>query len=354
MQRKKIAIFQADLNVGGIQRSLVNLLKSGILDPYDVDVYLFSREIFYDISSFGQNIQIIFLRPFPYWFRFLPFRMIRKGSFYAEARDEYDFVFDFDSYRQECAYCALKMKRARKILWIHYDMEKELRYNRKYRILYLFFRGKFKYYDAFAAVSEGVVKPFQKYSGQRKICVTVIPNVIDTEEILKQSLEETDVSVDPEACNIACVGRIYVQKGYDLLLKDFYAAYQKRRDLRCYIIGDGPDAGRYRKQAARRGLSDAVFFLGNRKNPFPILKKMDAFCLESRSEGQGMVLLEAKCLGLQLIFPKRLEKYNDGLKGVDNVEEALVHLKKEEKREDRLRQYHLRITEQYKKLLRDI
>lgn len=353
MKRKKIAIFQANLNVGGIQRSLVNLLSSDILKEYEVDLYLFSRDIFYDISRFKENIHIFFLKPFPYWFRFIPFGIIKKFSFYQNIPDKYDFVFDFDSYRQECAYCTTKMLKPKKVLWIHNDMEKEFRFNKKYRILYLFMKGKFQYYDTFAAVSKGVVNPFRTYSGQKEAPVVIIPNIINTEEILDKSSEVTDITVDPMCCNVICVGRIYVQKGYDFLLKDFNAAYQKRKDLRCYIVGDGPDADYYKKWVKNHGLSNVVYFLGNRKNPFSIMKQMDAFCIESRYEGQGLVLWEAKCLGLQLIFPKRLEKYNSSLAGVDSVVEALVKLEKKEKKQNHLIEYYENIVKQYGNLLWD-
>ena len=38
---------------------------------------------------------------------------------------------------------------------------------------------------------------------------------------------------------------------------------------------------------------------------------MDGFILESRYEGQGIVILEAKILGLDLIIPDRLKEYID-------------------------------------------
>lgn len=350
---KKIAIFQANLKVGGIQRSLVNLLNSSILDQYEVDVFLFSKEIFYNINGFKKNIHIYFLKPFPYWFRFVPFSLIKKMQYYTTVKDQYDFAFDFDSYRQECAYCTLKMQRARKILWIHYDMEKELRFNRKYRFLYIFFRGKFKFYDEFVAVSEGIIPAFRKYSGNKHAKIQIIPNIIDTKRIWEDSQKQTIFHADPNKINIICVGRIYVQKGYDFLLKDFYEAYQKRRDLHCYIIGDGPDLKKYQKWVKKHNLTDAVTFLGNQKNPFAYMAQMDAFCLESRSEGQGMVLWEAKCLGLQLIFPKRLEKYNIYLKGVESVQDAFIRLEKAEKKYDSLEKYQSYIEEQYEKLLEE-
>ncbi len=42
---KKIAIFQYDLGLGGIQKSLINLLNNLNLDKYEIDLYLFSCKI---------------------------------------------------------------------------------------------------------------------------------------------------------------------------------------------------------------------------------------------------------------------------------------------------------------------
>lgn len=348
---KKIAIFQADLKVGGIQRSLINLLESPILNNFEVDIYLFSKNVFYDVSNLGTNIHLYYLNPFPYWFRFIPFCFIRRMKFYSDVDRQYEYVFDFDSYRQECAYCAIKIKNAKKIMWIHNDIEQKLRFEKKYRILYFFFRGKYKFYDEFVAVSEGIVEPFRKCSGCRNSKITIIPNIINVKQILDKCHEETDVFVDPTKYNVVCTGKICVQKGYDLLLKDIYEAYQKRTDLRFYIIGDGPDCNRYKKWVVEHGLSDIIYFLGNQKNPYAIMNRMDAFCLESRYEGQGIVLWEAKCLGLKLIFPKRLEKYNIYLNGVENIQETLINSKKEERKYDYLQEYHEHIKTQYKKLL---
>lgn len=81
------------------------------------------------------------------------------------------------------------------------------------------------------------------------------------------------------------------------------------------------------------------------------MNKMDAFCLESRYEGQGIVLWEARALGLPLIFPKRLEKYNINLKGTDCVVSALINLKKTEHIKDDLSEYNDYAIKQYKQLL---
>lgn len=348
---KKIAIFQANFNVGGIQRSLVNLLKSDILDEYKVDVYLFSNEVFYDISELSENISIHFLKAFPYWYRFLPFEIIKKFSLPQIELNDYDYAIDYDSYRQECAFYTISCTNAKKIMWIHNDMYEEYKYNKKFRILYFFFKGKYKFYDEFVAVSEGVIAPFREFSKRINAEVTVIPNIIDAEKVLSQSKSPTEFSVDSDMCNIACVGRIYIQKGYDILLLDFKKAYQKRKDLRLYIIGDGPDKEKYMRWVINNALDNVVVFLGNKENPFNILAKMDAFCLESRYEGQGIVLWEAKVLGLQLIFPKHLEKYNIYLEGSDDVVTSLVSLEKKEKKIDLLKEYQSYIRNNFGKVL---
>ncbi len=348
---KKIAIFQANLKVGGIQRSLVNLINSGILKDYEVDIFLFSRDIFYDIKNIPHNIQIKYLKPFPYWYRFLPFELIKKIRKCEVDLGGYDFAIDYDSYRQECAYYVTSAVKANKIMWIHNDMILEYKYNRKYRILYQFFKNKYRYYDQFVAVSEGIIEPFRKQSRQFSSKVTVIPNIINVDEILEKSREDTDIIVDSNNINIVCVGRIYLAKGYEFLLEDFGKAYETNKKLRLYIIGEGPDLEKHKTWVKKNGLDEVVHFLGKKENPFSIMKQMDAFCLESRYEGQGMVLWEAKCLGLQLIFPKHLEKYNSGLNGTTDVVKEMLKIEKRLKHENQLKEYHEFIVSQLKLVL---
>ena len=67
---------------------------------------------------------------------------------------------------------------------------------------------------------------------------------------------------------------------------------------------------------------------------------MDALVLESRYEGQGIVLWEAKALGVPCIFPKRLEKYNPGLSGTDDMIAGLAGAEKNRAVPDPLEEYN--------------
>ena len=121
--------------------------------------------------------------------------------------------------------------------------------------------------------------------------------------------------------------------------------------MHLYIIGDGPDRLKIEKQIEKLHLSDDVSLLGNQSNPFPYLRKMDAFVLDSRYEGQGIVLLEAKALGLKLIFPTRLEKYNEGLIGSESIVDVLCTVQKSVKIVDDLQFYNTDILKKLDLLL---
>ena len=95
-------------------------------------------------------------------------------------------------------------------------------------------------------------------------------------------------------------------------------------------------------------LFDNITFLGAKKNPFPYLKKCDYLILNSRYEGQGMVALEAKSLGLKVIMPERLNKYLN----IDYIDiNDLKGVKKFKKKTDKLEDYNSNITEKINKLL---
>lgn len=344
--KKRIAIFQSDLHVGGIQKSLVNLMSLEAIDDYDVDVYLFQKDVFFDLSGIRPHVKIHYLKQFPYYFRFVPFGAIMKlmPRFKFATDEPYDVAIDFSNYQQDCAFGALTVPAKKRVMWIHNDMEIKYREEPKYRILWRFFHSKFNYFTEFVAVSDGIIQPFKNKTGLTNAKVTAIPNLIDTREIFAKRDAEIDFKVDPNKYNIASMGRLCHQKGYDILLDQLGRVCKKRKDLACYILGDGPDRAALEEQVRRNDLEGVVHFLGNQPNPFPYLKQMDAFYLESRYEGQGMVLWEAKTLGLKLIFPKRLEKYNINLRGTEDIEDALLHSQREEKTEDDLHEYNAEIS----------
>ena len=82
------------------------------------------------------------------------------------------------------------------------------------------------------------------------------------------------------------------------------------------------------------------------------MDKMDGFVLTSRYEGQGMVIWEAKALGLPLYISKNLEPYNPGITGYEDMVKALSGARRpEHKTYDDLSAYNQAISASVRKLL---
>ena len=339
---KKIAIFQSNLNVGGIQKSLINLLNNIPKEKYEIDLYLFSNVNFFD-ENIPSNINKILLKKPSFCCKFIPFSLFKKIYNININNKKYDISIDFDSYQHVTALGAIAANSKKKVMWIHNDVQKKLKEEKKYRILHFFFKGKYKYFDKFIGVSKGVIKPFKEITKMYDKEYDVIANLIPTENLIEKSNEDIDIKIDKKKYNVCTVGRLCHQKGIDILLNEISKVIIIRKNIHFYIIGDGPDKNNLLSQTKLLLLDKYVTFLGNQSNPFKYMKKMDAFVLTSRYEGQGMVLWEAHALGLKLIFSKHLEIYNEGLIGTENIVNELINSKKNVKKINKLEKYNSNI-----------
>ena len=328
---KNICFVQSDLNVGGIQKSLFNLLRNIDYTKFNVDLFLFQRGGFFQ-GSFPKELNVIYLDVPMKKYSFMKFEKVTKKARFdiPEPDKEYDLAIDFNSYQNACAALVDRLKAKKKVMWVHNDVAIKLGGEWKYRVLWHFFKGKFKIFDRFITVSDGLIDSFVEKSGVSREKISSICNYIDVDEIITGcTATPDDFFPDPNKVNLVAVGRLCYQKGYDILLDILSKVCQKRDDLAVYIIGDGEDKEALLKQRSKLGLDDKVFFLGNKKNPFCYMHLCDGFVSTSRYEGQPLNVMEAKALGLKLYISKNLEKYTGcGLKGTDDMEKALVEAEK--------------------------
>ena len=343
---KRIAVFQSELGVGGIQKSLVNLLRAIDYERVQVDLYLSKDERFWAVE-FPEKLNIHYLKPTPRVFSFMPFDAAKRIlSYDFPTGSEYDLAIDFNSYQCSCAVGALTVPANYRVMWIHNDVRVKLQNEWKYRVLWYFFKEKFKYYDEFVPVSDALWEPFTAMSGIKDAKHRVIQNVINVPEIRRKMREHPpDLDIDPECVNLVALGKLCHQKGYDIMLEAFAAASAERKDLRLYIIGGGPDEEALKAQTAQLKLGGRVFFLGSRSNPYCYMDRMDAFVSSSRYEGQPLNIMEAKVVGLPLYCTKNLESYTEGLVGYEDLAAALAGAKKQPKKPDDLIEYNQKILD---------
>ncbi len=105
------------------------------------------------------------------------------------------------------------------------------------------------------------------------------------------------------------VGRVAHEKNIGFLLDVVELARLERPDLLLLVAGEGPALPALQRSVATRGLQANVQFIGylDRERELPACyAAADAFVFASRTETQGLVLLEAMAVGLPVVALARM------------------------------------------------
>lgn len=110
--------------------------------------------------------------------------------------------------------------------------------------------------------------------------------------------------IAPERPLALFVGRVAHEKNIAFLLQAMLVTRQQRPDALLVIAGEGPAMGDLKTQVRQLGLDDSVLFIGylDRQQDLPdCYAAADVFVFASRTETQGLVLLEAMAAGVPVI-----------------------------------------------------
>ena len=105
------------------------------------------------------------------------------------------------------------------------------------------------------------------------------------------------------------VGRVAHEKNIGFLLRALPHALNERPDSLLLIAGEGPALPALRQQVTRAGLDDQVRFVGyldRERSLRDCYAAADLFVFASRTETQGLVLLEAMAAGLPVLALSQL------------------------------------------------
>jgi sugar transferase (PEP-CTERM/EpsH1 system associated) len=129
---------------------------------------------------------------------------------------------------------------------------------------------------------------------------------------------------------VGTVGRLAEVKNQQLLIEAVGYLFTKRpilrETLRLVLVGDGPLKPQLVERVKQLGLSNVVWFSGDRNDVPALMQLMDIFILPSLAEGISNTLLEAMASGLPVIATSvggNVELVEEGVNGrlvpVNNV-----------------------------------
>lgn len=115
------------------------------------------------------------------------------------------------------------------------------------------------------------------------------------------------------AAVIACIGSITANKNQRLLIEALPRVSFK--PVVVVFVGEGPDTAELQARAGELGVGDRVFFLGYQPQAATLLPEADWLVQPSRTEGQGLAVLEAFRAGVPVVasdIPALRELVRDG------------------------------------------
>ncbi len=129
--------------------------------------------------------------------------------------------------------------------------------------------------------------------------MTVMGNPIDIAKI--QHLAEKPLEEDG-VCDVIFVGRLVEQKD-PLRFIRIVGKLKKEgfHEVKAWILGNGELEEACLESIEQLGLEDNIELKGFRNNPYPYIKRSKVLCMTSKWEGFGLVLVEAKILGVPVV-----------------------------------------------------
>ena len=329
---KKVLITSFDMGIGGVERSLVNMLDNFDYKNYGVDLMLYRHQgEFLDMipkevnlleekegyNSFGDPLdKVIKDGKYALASARIKAKLMSTGTKLIKKIDEIGYYQDqlankysnkyLDSLEKEydtaISYVwphdmvAYKVNAKKKIAWIHTD------YSTIYvdRKIDLELWNKFDY---IVSISQDCTDAFVRMYPSLKEKIILVENIRAPKFINKMANEECEDMVDSDNIKLLTVGRLCYPKAIDNAIKAMKVLRDKGvNNVKWYVVGYGPDEAMLKELIKENKLEDRFFLLGKKTNPYPYMKKCDIYIQPSRYEGKAVTVIEAQMLGKPVLI----------------------------------------------------
>lgn len=298
--KKKIMITANDMCIGGIEKSLIELLKNINSNNYEVTLFLLNKKgpLLKDIPSYvnvmeykvykGNNVLIRKIKNF-----------IQQLKFSIKYKNKFDMSICYLTYSNACNKIS-RISSKNRLFFVHSNYV--LIYKNDEAKIREFFNDKhLSDMKQIIFVSEESMIEFLNYYPEHKAKSSVINNLVDYEKILSKSAEAVEIKKDISKTTFVFVGRLdESSKRITKQLEMIKYLNEQKHNVELWIVGDGPNKEKY-ENIIKENKLDNVYLLGQQDNPYPYLKQADYLLLTSFYEGFPVVFNEALVLGKQVI-----------------------------------------------------
>lgn len=345
--KKKIIIVSHNMELGGVEKSLLGLLQSFDYDNYDVDLFLFShsgglmkfipKEVhilpelkyysyinkgLFDCVKHGQ-VGIVISKILAH----LKYRQfVSKNTYdnndamlnylYSYANKlapkisniKYDLAISFS----DVHYATLnRIEAKKKICWIHTD----------YSVVHQdsdFCYDMWNGYDYIAAVSTECKRAFELSYPELSSKIIVVENVLSKAYMDNEALK-FNADFDKNYINILSIGRFSPQKNFTNIPNILKRIKEKGINAKWYLIGFGKQESLIKQEIQKNGVEGDVVILGKQVNPYPFIRSCDVYVQPSVYEGKAVTVREAQIMNKPVIitnYPTASSQLIDGFDGI--------------------------------------
>ena len=336
---KKILILIESLSGGGAEKVLTTLLHHINYHQFDITLCCICNIGKY-FDEINPNVHYISLLPnpnkLPHLFQFiyqlkykliyywLPLKWVYQWFIPHHADVEIAFVEGFAT--KFLAHST--NKKAKKIAWIHIDLEKFHWTKSIYKDI-TEEEKTYQQYNQLITVSETAKEAFLREFKNVHTPIKTLYNPINSLEIIQKSkLTISTPTKKTDTIRLVSIGRFTTQKAYNRLLRIINQLIHEKYPIELWLLGDGEQRHLLENYIKKQHLENTVILWGFQDNPYAYLAQCDLFVCSSISEGYSTAVTEALILGLPVITTNcsgMHELLKNGECGIitENSEEAL-------------------------------
>ena len=342
MSKFKVAFISKKMDIGGIEKSALDIFNQLDSNRFEIDYYYRHRsneqvgEWYYKIPVWIKKCPIEIINKTNYknyyftckerlifWFYYLLSFLVKKKANYIQyilqakttikQKKEYDLAISFDGPTAYGNFYTIENINAKhKVLWIHGDVIKEGATSYLIKMYYLQYN---KIITVSGDAKNVLISVFPSLSNR----IQVQYNYVDYETIRNKAKCQTDTFIKSRILKITTVGRLAVDKGV-ITIVDCCKKLKMRNIPFCWIVcGDGPLKNVIEKLIIENDLQDELILTGNKMNPYPYIYDCDIYVQPSVQEGFCTTTNEAKVLCKPVVTTDvcgMREQFENGVNGI--------------------------------------